>query len=180
MTLLSRSLCVVLTFWTALQITIREYYYNRFSTWAVASSLAATGAIFVNFFSSLTDMLKFSGCSCLIQMHEDEFYVLLFPTLRNHTIHRWVSALTDYCIVAVCAIYFHERHFSTSSEESITMRYASLNKTLNQTCRSEIRLARGAFEDLMTRGILQFALLFAFRCVLHRCGNQDIHRWKFS
>ena len=27
--------------------------------------------------------------------------------------------------------------------------------------------------------ILQFALRIAFRCVLHRYGNQDIHRWKF-
>ena len=33
-----------------------------------------------------------------------------------------------------------------------------------------------AFKDPMTRGILQFALLIAFRCVLHRYGNQDIHR----
>jgi hypothetical protein len=28
--------------------------------------------------------------------------------------------------------------------------------------------------------ILQFALRIAFRCVLHRHGNLDIHRWKFS
>ena len=28
--------------------------------------------------------------------------------------------------------------------------------------------------------ILQFALLIAVRCVLHRYGNQDIHRRKFS
>ena len=33
-----------------------------------------------------------------------------------------------------------------------------------------------AFKDPMTRGILQFALRIAFRCVLHRYGNQDIHR----
>ena len=34
--------------------------------------------------------------------------------------------------------------------------------------------AQGAFTDLMTREILQFALRIAFRCVLHRCGSQDI------
>ena len=28
--------------------------------------------------------------------------------------------------------------------------------------------------------VLQFALRIAFRCVLHRHGNLDIHRWKFS
>ena len=31
-----------------------------------------------------------------------------------------------------------------------------------------------AFKDLMTHGILQFALRIAFRCVLHRCKNLDI------
>ena len=39
-------------FWIALEITIRECYHSRFSVWAYASSLAATRAIFVNFFSS--------------------------------------------------------------------------------------------------------------------------------
>lgn len=33
-----------------------------------------------------------------------------------------------------------------------------------------------AFKDLMTHRLLQFALLIAIRCVLHRCKNQDIHR----
>ena len=32
----------------------------------------------------------------------------------------------------------------------------------------------------MTHLILQFALRIAFRGVLHRCGNQEIHRWKIS
>ena len=31
-----------------------------------------------------------------------------------------------------------------------------------------------AFEDLMIRGVLRFTLRIAFRCVLHRCENQDI------
>ena len=35
--------------------------------------------------------------------------------------------------------------------------------------------AQYAFKDLMTHGILQFALRIAFRCVLHRCKSQDIH-----
>ena len=34
--------------------------------------------------------------------------------------------------------------------------------------------AQCAFKDLMTHGILQFALRIAFRCVLHRCKSQDI------
>lgn len=30
----------------------------------------------------------------------------------------------------------------------------------------------------MIRGILQFALRIAFRCVLHRCENRDIHGYQ--
>ena len=33
-----------------------------------------------------------------------------------------------------------------------------------------------AFKDLMIRIILQFTLRIAFRCVLHRRENQEIHR----
>lgn len=35
-----------------------------------------------------------------------------------------------------------------------------------------------AFEVLMIHEVLQFALRIAFRCVLHQCGNRDIHCWK--
>ena len=48
--------------------------------------------------------------------------------------------------------------------------------TLKQTFLKDILQEHDAFENLMTRGILQFALRIAFRCVLHRCENQDIHR----
>ena len=36
--------------------------------------------------------------------------------------------------------------------------------------------AQDAFKGLMIHWILQFALRIAFRCVLHRCGSQDIRR----
>lgn len=35
-----------------------------------------------------------------------------------------------------------------------------------------------AFKNSMIHGYLRFALRFAFRCVLHRCGSRDIHCWK--
>ena len=38
--------------------------------------------------------------------------------------------------------------------------------------------AQCAFKILMIHEIVQFALRIAFRCVLHRCRNQDILRWK--
>ena len=38
--------------------------------------------------------------------------------------------------------------------------------------------AQGAFKDSMIHWILQFTLLIAFRCVLHRCESQEIRCWK--
>ncbi|KAL7458300.1 hypothetical protein ACHAWC_010983, partial [Mediolabrus comicus] len=35
--------------------------------------------------------------------------------------------------------------------------------------------AQCAFKILMIHEVLQFALRITFRCVLHRCGIQDIH-----
>ena len=48
-------------------------------------------------------------------------------------------------------------------------------QTLKQACFQEYPEAQHAFKDLMIHGILQFTLRIAFRCVLHRCENQDIH-----
>ena len=48
-------------------------------------------------------------------------------------------------------------------------------QTLKQACSQEYPEAQHAFKDLMIHGILQFTLRIAFRCVLHRCENQDIH-----
>lgn len=50
--------------------------------------------------------------------------------------------------------------------------------TLKQACSSEYQGAQGAFKDSMIHWILQFTLLIAFRCVLHRCESQEIRCWK--
>ena len=47
--------------------------------------------------------------------------------------------------------------------------------TLGQACPPECQGAQCAFKDSMIHGILQFTLLIAFRCVLHRCRSQEIH-----
>ncbi len=49
-----------------------------------------------------------------------------------------------------------------------------LQTTLGQACPSEYRGAQCAFKDSMIHKTLQFTLLIAFRCVLHRCQNQEI------
>ena len=46
--------------------------------------------------------------------------------------------------------------------------------TLRQACPRPKPRAQYAFKNSMIRGILQFTLSIAFRCVLHRCGSQDI------
>jgi len=51
--------------------------------------------------------------------------------------------------------------------------------TLEQACPPEYQRAQCAFKDSMIHWILQFTLLIAFRCVLHRCQNQEIRCWKF-
>ena len=49
---------------------------------------------------------------------------------------------------------------------------------LKQACSEEYQGAQGAFKDSMIHWILQFTLLIAFRCVLHRCESQEIRCWK--
>ena len=46
----------------------------------------------------------------------------------------------------------------------------------NRHAPRDIPEAQGAFKVLMIHWILQFARRIAFRCVLHRCGSQDIRR----
>jgi hypothetical protein len=46
--------------------------------------------------------------------------------------------------------------------------------TLSQLCPWPRPRAQFAFKDSMIHVILQFTLGIAFRCVLHRCGSQDI------
>ena len=53
-----------------------------------------------------------------------------------------------------------------------------INMTLKQACPSEYQGAQDAFKDSMIHWILQFTLLIAFRCVLHRCESQEIRCWK--
>ena len=46
---------------------------------------------------------------------------------------------------------------------------------LKETCFKANQEAQFAFKILMIHWVLQFTLRIAFRCVLHRCENQDIH-----
>ena len=46
--------------------------------------------------------------------------------------------------------------------------------TLKQACSPDCQRAQYAFKNSMIHVILQFTLLIAIRCVLHRCESQEI------
>ena len=60
-----------------------------------------------------------------------------------------------------------------------TIRWVEMeSRTLKKACFRQKPEAQCAFKILMIHEVLQFALRIAFRCVLHRCGSQDIRCWK--
>ena len=87
------------------------------------------------------------------------FYFLLFRRIRFHISSKLIF-------------------FSRKKNADITNTHGfvvGINRHSNRHTSEEVQVA---FKVLMTHGILQFALRIAFRCVLHRCGSQDIHCWK--
>jgi hypothetical protein len=66
--------------------------------------------------------------------------------------------------------------FTTTTEvEMLIERREWGEQTLKQACFQEYPEAQHAFKNIKIHGNLQFTFSIAFRCVLHRCENQDIH-----
>lgn len=63
--------------------------------------------------------------------------------------------------------------FYTYIDEKVD--YIELNRSSEKRALRSNPRAPFAFKNLMIHWILQFALHIAFRCVLHRCENLDIH-----
>ncbi|CAM9556753.1 unnamed protein product, partial [Ectocarpus sp. 6 AP-2014] len=53
---------------------------------------------------------------------------------------------------------------------------SGVNRHSDKHAPRHIPEAQDAFKVLMIHWILQVARRIAFRCVLHRCGSQDIRR----
>ena len=53
---------------------------------------------------------------------------------------------------------------------------SGVNRHSDKHAPRELPEAQDAFKVLMIHWILQVARRIAFRCVLHRCGSQDIRR----
>ena len=120
-------------------------------------------------FPPLIDMLKFSGYSYLIRGQHLEIYQWtdnIPPTRQRLCACGWISP----------SLILRHAFRALPNTKELTLRGVM---TLEQVCPSEYQRAQYAFKDSMIHWILQFTLLIAFRCVLHRCQNQEIRCWKF-
>jgi hypothetical protein len=127
-------------------------------------------------FPPLIDMLKFSGYPYLIR-----------GPLESNAAGNGGCQSGPWSERSPCARGSRPRHRHCLSGLSPTNGAGGTNSptpkpslevkamTLGQACPLEYRRAQYAFKDSMIHGILQFTLLIAFCCVLHRCRNQEIH-----
>ena len=120
-------------------------------------------------FPPLIDMLKFSGYPYLIRGQPMKS-VRLFG---RHTARGLQSGMSKSCYASSLTGPPRDcRHVAGTRPN--TKQCLRVAMTLEQACPSEYQRAQCAFKDSMIHGILQFTLLIAFRCVLHRCQNQEI------
>ena len=71
---------------------------------------------------------------------------------------------------------FHQRKSGIEREEKKKTGASGVNRHSDKHAPRSIPEAQDAFKVLMIHWILQVARRIAFRCVLHRCGSQDIRR----
>ena len=103
--------------------------------------------------------------------------------IRKRTDFRVSSKKTSTCLPAdLCYIWGSQCIFlKYTSRPTPTFQYMNDQKVVGWTDTPTDILPEGSascvqsFDDSL---ILQFAWRIAFRCVLHRCGSQDIHCWK--
>ena len=123
-------------------------------------------------------MFKFGGSPYLSSAPNCLFFA--DPSARTHK-HK----SQNNTLIGLESVHTKDRFFFFSRRMKITRPILPTCSWLWWLTESEpgmLQLKRSeqqfAFKDLMTHLILQFALRIAFRGVLHRCGNQEIHRWK--
>ena len=123
-------------------------------------------------FPPLIDMLKFSGYPYLIRGQSWEVFIdgAVDP-----------SPLAElYSAITLRSGSSGRRTLGSGSPPGPNTKPGLIGEmTLERACPSEYQRAQCAFKDSMIHWILQFTLLIAFRCVLHRCQNQEIRCWKF-
>ena len=80
----------------------------------------------------------------------------------------------QHCSTLLVPIYFKQTPSSTKSITQYQTQRFEREMTLKQAYPLEYQRVQCAFKDSMIHENLQFILLIAFRCVLHRCENQEI------
>ena len=119
-------------------------------------------------FPPLIDMLKFSGYPYLIRGQPLKNMSCLAGTQRE-------TCKAGYKSCYASSLTGPPRNCGhVAGTRPNTKQCLRVAMTLEQACPSEYQRAQCAFKDSMIHGILQFTLLIAFRCVLHRCQNQEI------
>ena len=122
-------------------------------------------------------------CSLLMLNNNSDCYITIIYYIKKS--HHTQSRRRFHMLLVT---YIHCVHNTQSLQDIMTQqsRHISISKDLQQVLDGCYRHwnkhaserfpeAQYAFKDLMIHWVLQFALRIAFRCVLHRCGNQDIH-----
>ena len=121
-------------------------------------------------FPPLIDMLKFSGYSYLIRGQ---------PFRSRGGFTAWPRRAPVRGVATTQGRLRRDRHSisgpaSDGRSPAPSPGGSRVEMTLGQACPPEYWRAQCAFKDSMIHWILQFTLLIAFRCVLHRCQSQEI------
>ena len=99
--------------------------------------------------------------------------------LRRNNLNNTLSEEKCYIGLVPFVSFSSELIWSSCDSQTVDTRSISslvgMNRHSNRHTSEEVQVA---FKILMTLWILQFAWRIAFRCVLHRCGSQDIRCWK--
>ena len=139
-------------------------------------------------------MLQFTGFSCLIWgpklytgcCHRQQLFRQYIASRSTQTVWDFVQRQKYHWCVIYMMLYTNALHFKWLHYVEIAQTFIIHNSNTvivrgdyrHSNRHAPQREAQYAFKDLMTHGILQFALRIAFRCVLHRCKNLDIRCWK--
>jgi hypothetical protein len=85
------------------------------------------------------------------------------------------SSDINYTAIFISEGYLHDRGASPNKSKHYKIMLEKGGElTLKQVCPMEYHRAQCAFKDSMIHEILQFTLLIAFHCVLHRCKSLEI------
>ena len=132
-------------------------------------------------FPPLSNMFKFGGSSCLSPALTHEFVIARPLAPARHGLGVLLPRRTAWMLRGAGSHHNGLRFLKRCRARQRTQSSLWSSLRLANESGPGMLQPRGpeqpfAFKDLMIHLILQFTLHIAFRGVLHRCGNQEIHR----